>query len=120
MTTDVSSTGNRAPAFPAISDLKKLRDAVQAMDEVSQSACGRIIMLADLAQRQLETPECYRKIDEIAQLVGLIRDQAFEVRDYINGRAEDFGCNYKDAAKERRDSAWRAARAGVVEGESHA
>ncbi|MEN9490119.1 MAG: hypothetical protein RJA63_568 [Pseudomonadota bacterium] len=120
MTNNVSSAGKTAPAFPAISDLKKLRDAVQAMDNVSQSACGKIITLADLALRQLETPECYRKIDEIAQLFDLIRDQAFEVRDYINGRAEDLGCNYKDAASERRNIAWRAARADVVGGESHA
>lgn len=98
-------------------EIKELRTALINVDAFSQSAFSEIASIASLALSCLESPEGYRRMDDIANALVVIRNKANETEDCINSHAEQVGCNYVDESRRRR---WEAAsKAQVGSGDMH-
>lgn len=84
------------------SEIKKLRDMIQLLDNYSQHGLSQISAIARLALLSLETPDGYLHRDEIAKAFEAIHEKAEYLEDCINAEAENVGCNYIDEAERRR------------------
>lgn len=107
--TDQKPTDNQCQQSDA--EIKELRTALINVDAFSQSAFSEIASIANLALLCLETPEGYRRMDDIANALVTIRNKANETENCINSQAEQVGCNYVDEVRQRRWDAERMAQA---------
>lgn len=95
---------------PAV-DAKNLREAIQNIDALSQDGFSEIAAIAGLALSRLEMPEGLLHLEDVAYALQAIRGKAQDTKNCINGEAESVGCNYTDAAVQRRFDARRATEA---------
>ncbi|MDB0569815.1 hypothetical protein LBW59_03380 [Ralstonia solanacearum] len=95
---------------PAV-DAKNLREAIQNIDALSQDGFSEIAAIAGLALSRLEMPEGLLHLEDVAYALQAIRGKAQDIKNCINGEAESVGCNYTDAAVQRRFDARRATEA---------
>lgn len=97
-----------------VSEVQELRNTVEFMDCLSQDGFSEISSIAQLALSILETPDGYRRLDNIANALRAIWVRADDTLNCINYEAEKLGCNYKNEARRRRSAALSQARAAGV------
>lgn len=98
---------------------EQLCNVIKEMDGLSQGAFSEIASLARLALLAMEQPATYGNegsLDAIARVLTTIKGKAEDIDNCINTVAEGVGCNYVDAAQQRRWDASRKARNSVVGG----
>lgn len=110
-----SQTAARQHTIP---DVQKLRNIINDMDCLSQIGFLEISAVAKLALSHLETPDCYRDLENIANAFHVIAAKANDIRNCIGVEAEGVGCGYSDDAQRRRLDARRVHRE-TTEGVSH-
>ncbi len=98
---------------PNNTEIQKLRDTIQLLDNFSQHGFSQIASIARLALESLKVPEASHAMDDIANALEAILDKAEYVEGCINSEAESFGCNYIDRDQRQR---WKAHAANRTEG----
>jgi len=96
--------------------IEQLREAVNEMDSMSQTAFTEIATFAKLALGLLETPRTYTDPEALACLLQSIWGRAIDAENCINCAAEGVGSNHSDLAPHRRAEALRKAGA-IAHGE---
>lgn len=82
--------------------VRELQARIRSIDAESQRGFGQIAALAKVAFTALETEAGSVDSESMAQVFACILEKAHEAEDAINAMAEDAGCNYVDAAYNRR------------------
>ncbi len=83
-------------------DQKKLRDTINLVDALAQEGFSQIRAIASVALRSLETPNSYQFTQDISDVLIAIKKIASDAEDCINQTAEEVGCDYVDAHRQRR------------------
>jgi hypothetical protein len=83
-------------------EIKKLRDTIQLLDNYSQHGFSQIAAIASLALKSLKIPGEFYASDDIANALEAILEKAEYVEGCINAEAESFGCNYIDEDQRQR------------------
>ena len=94
-------TSTPAPITPINTEISKLRDTIQLLDNYSQRGCSQIAAIARLALESLKVPESAYALDGIAYALEAICEKAEYVEGCINAEAENVGCNYIDESERR-------------------
>lgn len=98
-------------ATETLESIKKERDSlritIEDIDNFSQTGFSRIAAVAQMALLAMESPKG-ASLDEIAEVLQLIKYTAEDMENTINGEAESVGCNYVDKAQRRRWDATQA------------
>lgn len=88
-----------------------LRGALTDVDAMVGNYCDQIASIASLTLARLETPEGYKHLTDLANILTSVRHLAYVTQEYAHNEADSFGCGYVDEAAERRDAAqmehWR-------------
>ncbi|KWA68258.1 hypothetical protein WL28_19960 [Burkholderia ubonensis] len=94
-------------------DIHELRNQIESIDSMCHVKLAQISALATTLLRAMETPEFWRFPHTLCDVVGLIQHTADDLSAYVNGAAEEVGCNCIDeleCARDRRiESAFRQA-----------
>ncbi|QTO49443.1 hypothetical protein [Burkholderia latens] len=90
-------------------DVRQLQNQIESIDSMCQVKLEQIIALTTTLLRAMETPEFWRFPHTLRDVLGLIQHTADDLSAYVNGAAEEVGCNYIDEVERARDSRIAAA-----------
>lgn len=90
------------------SETQALRKTVELLDALAQEGFLEVAALAQLALTQLESPDAYGSMEDIARALTAIRTKAIDVENCIGVEAERVDCSHVDEARRRRADALRA------------
>ncbi|MCL2012420.1 MAG: hypothetical protein FWG75_06515 [Cystobacterineae bacterium] len=83
-------------------DVKKLQDTVESMDNLSQDGFSEIEAIAMLAEQWLESPDSHKHLNIVSTALRAIWGKAQDIQNCINSEAENVGCHYVPEDRERR------------------
>ncbi|EMN5130203.1 hypothetical protein RVV79_003319 [Burkholderia contaminans] len=90
-------------------DVHQLQNQIESIDSMCQVKLGQVYALCTTTLRAMETSEFWSHPDTFHDLVGLIQHTADDLRSYVNGAAEEVGCNCTDEIGRARESRVAAA-----------
>ncbi|MBU2755307.1 hypothetical protein HFU84_12150 [Acidithiobacillus sp. CV18-2] len=94
------------PSTPAY-----LRGALTDIDAMVGSYGDQIASIVSITLARLETPEGYKHLADLANVLISVRHLAYAMQEYTHKEADSFGCGAIDEAAARRDAAlmehWR-------------
>lgn len=101
------SSGAVASTPATSEEVQELRDAVLAMDALSQEGLSSISAIARLALKSLESPDAYCTSEDLAGALRAIWHMADDAKNNINCEADNVDCAYVSKAMLRRLNAFR-------------
>ncbi|KVN46812.1 hypothetical protein WT12_14600 [Burkholderia territorii] len=84
-------------------DVHQLQNQIESIDSMCQVKLGQIYALCTAMLRAMEAPEFWRHPDTSQDLITLIQHTADDLRAYVNGAAEEVGCNCVDDVERGRE-----------------
>ncbi|MDN7654696.1 hypothetical protein QZM62_14720 [Burkholderia multivorans] len=104
------STLKSSPVRPS-TDVHELQNQIKAIDLMCRVRMEQIAAVSTALLRAMESSEFWRTPNTLRELIGLVQDTANDLTDYVNGAAEQVGCNYvDDHGDERTSRIWDAFR----------
>jgi hypothetical protein len=89
--------------------LRKLHEVINGIDSMCQVQLEQISSLVTVILRAMEAPSFWRDPDSLVELLGLLQYTAGDLMNFVNGAAEEVGCNYIDDVARARSSRTRDA-----------
>ncbi|RQX79151.1 hypothetical protein DF034_30420 [Burkholderia anthina] len=90
-------------------DVRQLQNQIESIDAMCQVKLEQISALSTTLLRAMETPEFWRSPHSLRDVIVLVHHIADDLRAYVNGAAEEVGCNCIDELERARDSRIAAA-----------
>ncbi|VWC75492.1 hypothetical protein BCO18175_02330 [Burkholderia contaminans] len=103
----MSSTASARPEQST--DVHQLQNQIESIDAMCQVKLEQISALSTTLLRAMETPEFWRSPHSLRDVIILVHHVADDLRTYVNGAAEEVGCNCIDELERERGSRIAAA-----------